>query len=123
MDIMNSFIKVHLCGTDHQREVGLRGLRLICGGGTIEVSEGFWQLEPAEVNTTITSWCKDIDDIASEVIRFLEIYQRYASQTAIFVQYKDQDRHGSVIVYAGEWPQALRQISHVEQLLDYFDQS
>ena len=123
MDIFNSFVKIHLCGTAHQRDVGLRGLRLICEGGHIEVSSGFWQLQPAEVNTCITSWAVDVSVNADRIVKFLEAYQRYAGQESIFISVKDEEKYFSMIVYAGEWQECLYKLDHGLYLADWFDRN
>ncbi len=123
MDIFNSFVKIHLCGSAHQRDIGLRGLRLICEGGHIEVSSGFWQLQPTEANTCITSWAVDISRNAARIVKFLEVYQVYASQESIFIQVKDEDRHFAMIVYAGEWQECLENIDHGLYLANWFERN
>lgn len=120
MEILNSYIKIHLCGTLHQRRIGVEALKSIVGGGTIEVSRGFWQLDPLEVNTTVMTWNEDVSFIADKITRFCRVYQRYASQESIFIQVKDGDRNFSLIVYKGEWAEALHQIDRGLYLADWF---
>lgn len=120
MLVLNSFIRIHLCGSLHQRKIGVEALKQIVGGGSIEISRGFWQLEPTEVNTSVTSWSEDLTEIAPLITRFCRVYQRYASQESIFIQVKDNDRHFSLIVYKGEWGEALHKIDRGLYLADWF---
>ena len=117
---LESFIKVHLCGTAHQRRIGVEALKAIVGGGSIGVSRGFWQLEPTETNTTVTSWNDDLSFIARKIVKFCEVYQRYASQESVFIQVKDENRNFSLIVYKGDWQEALHAIDHGLYLADWF---
>lgn len=120
MLVLDSFIKVSLCGTAHQRRIGVEALKAIVGGGNVEISRGFWQLEPSEINTTILSWSNDLTEIAPLITRFCRVYQRYANQESVFVQVKDHDRYFALIVYKGEWEEALHKIDHGLYLADWF---
>ena len=120
MLVLNSFIKVSLCGTAHQRRIGVAALKQIVGAGNVEISRGFWQLEPTEINTSVLSWSEDLTEIAPLITRFCRVYQRYASQESIFVQVKDGDRYFALVVYKGEWKEALHKIDHGLYLADWF---
>lgn len=121
MDTFNSFISVSLCGTPHQREVGIRGLRIIAGSGELVELRGFWQLDPPEDNIKILTWTNDLDSLVVKIARFCEIYQRYASQESIFVTYKDKDRHEARVVYAGEWDDLVLDVDRAEHLISFFE--
>jgi hypothetical protein len=121
MNKFDSFITVSLCGTDHQRTIGLRGLRIICGSGEIEVLDGFWQLDPPEYNVKIRTWTDNLDDLVVKIAKFCEAYQHYASQESIFITFKDKDRHEARVVYTGEWGDLILEVSRVEYLIKYFD--
>lgn len=123
MDIFNSYISVSLCGSDHQREIGTRGLRLITGGGSLEVLEGFWQLDPPEVNVKILSWTDNIEALVVKIARFMEVYQVYASQESVFITYKHEDRHEALVVYAGEWDQLIERVDHGLFLANWFQRN
>lgn len=123
MDIYGSFVSVSLCGTAHQREIGTRGLRLIVGGGEVEVLEGFWQLDPLEVNVKVLTWTNDLESLIVKIARFCEAYQRYASQESVFVTYKHEDRHEAIVVYAGEWDQLVERVDHGLFLANWFQRN
>lgn len=121
MDTYDSFISVNLCGTAHQRSIGLLGLRLIEGAGEVNVIDGFWQLDPLEVNVKVLTWTQDIDSLAPRIAKFMASYQKYASQEAVFTTYKDKDRYNAITVYEGEWNAWILEVSRAEYLIAYFE--
>lgn len=120
MDSFTEFISVSLCGTAHQRDIGLRGLRLIAGAGEIYVLEGFWQLDPTETNVKILVWTNDLDSLVVKVANFCETYQKYASQESVFVTFKDKDRHEARVVYEGEWGKLINEVDRGSFLASFF---
>jgi hypothetical protein len=122
MIIRDSFIKIHLCGKQSELLAGFEALKVIFGGGNVHLSRGFWFEDPElEDNVEVISWSEDLTLIARKFCEFAEGYQEFASQTAIFIEVKDKERHFTLEVYSGEWEsKALQQIDRGLYLANYF---
>jgi len=120
MDIFTEYIKIHLCGSDHQVEVGTAGLRVLFKGTNEALTVGTWEGE-TEPDRVIVHWTGDISAIAQRLVKFLEAYQRYAQQAGIFLEVYDGKAIKALTVYAGEWDQALDILDQGAALAAYFE--
>jgi hypothetical protein len=121
MTIFTEYIRITFCGTPHQREVGRAGLAAIFSGGQLAEAKGFWLDTPLEDNTVITCWASSIDDHASDIIRLLRAYQRYARQEEIFFEVKTRDQHVAASIAPEGWSsEGLEVLDRGSWLANYF---
>ena len=120
MTIFTEFIRVTLCGTPHQREVGRAGLAAIFSGGQLVEASGFWLDYPLEANTVITCWTTSIDEVAADIIRLLRAYQVYAKQEEIFFEVQTSEELRAASIPVNGWDEARQLLDRGSWLAEYF---